>query len=196
MKRLMRLALPWMIAALLLPLACNKKPAMDDVPPPAAGTTRIDTSGVRIDVPTEWEVTQAEHSVMLGPSQTEITIHTDVTDAKIEITIMKYRAPDQDDDLLETFSLMYTALHRGNDMEPMEIDTQAGTAIGGQLDVLPGPLSGGGALHRFWIIHPQARTVMVHEELPRGEAGVAVGKRTAAVVGSVGKSAGFMPGEG
>jgi len=195
MNPLAWVALPWLLLALLLPAGCKKMPTADDVPPPAAGTSRVDVSGVRVDIPNDWEYSQSEHSVLMGPSQTELKIFTDVASAKVEMTILKYSAPDEDEDLLETYSLRYTALHRGNDMVPMEIDTQAGTAIGGELDVMPGPLSGGGALHRFWIVQSKARTVMVHEELPRGEAGLDVGKRTAGVVGSIGKSATFLPGE-
>ncbi len=189
---------PLLLAAIvglaLTATGCKKKPQPDDVPEPAEGWQRFTAAGVRIDIPEDWTLSQYDARAAVGPPTTEVTITPPEGAARVQLSILHLYIRDKtDDELLELFSLAYTALYREGVRTLMEIDTQAGKANGMELDVPVSPMSDG-QKHRFWIVRIVGRTVQVHETLPYTTP-PEVAALCTKVVQSIGKAADYMPGE-
>lgn len=192
--RIGALLLAAIVAAALAGAGCKKKPQRDEVPQPAEGWQRFTAAGVRIDIPEDWTLSQYDARAAMGPPTTEVAITPPESQARVQLSIIHLYIRDKtDDELLELFSLAYTALYREGVRTLMEIDTQAGKANGMELDVPVSPMSDG-QKHRFWIVRIVGRTVQVHETLPYTTP-PEVAALCTKVVQSIGKAADYLPGE-
>jgi hypothetical protein len=193
-RALFGLALIGLALAVLAQAGCKKKPLLDEVPDPAPGWVRYSAAGVRMDIPEEWSLTFYDSQAALGPPSTEVTIKPPDSRAMVQLTIIHlYMRDKTDDQLLDLYSLAYTALYRNGVQSLLEIDTQAGMASGMQLDVAAGPTSDG-EKHRFWIVRLVGRTIQVHETLPYDTPSEIEGL-CSQVVMAIGKSPEYMPGQ-